>query len=94
MDSLPNVSQEHQTSNTNDRINAQIPRTSHPPVEKPSQEIQETLRQKAITEKRYLNLPTDVENYVTAQPETLQKYSFTNINGKQYQMMMKTPRRL
>ena len=42
----------------------------------------------------YLNLPTDKNNNVSAQPETLQVYSFTNGRGGYDQLIMKTPRKL
>ena len=41
-----------------------------------------------------LNLPTDKNNYVSAQPETLQVYSFNNGRGGYDQLIMKTPRKL
>ena len=42
----------------------------------------------------YLNLPTDKNDYVSAQPETLQVYSFNNGRGGYDQLIMKTPRKL
>ena len=42
----------------------------------------------------YLNLPTGKNDYVSAQPETLQVYSFNNRRGGYDQLIMKTPRKL
>ena len=41
----------------------------------------------------YLNLPTDKNDYVSAQSETLQLYSFNNGRGGYDQLIMKTPRK-
>ena len=42
----------------------------------------------------YLNIPTDKNDYVPAQPETLQVYSFNNGRGGYNQLIMKTPQKL
>ena len=42
----------------------------------------------------YLDLPTDNNDYVSAQPETLQVYSFNNGRGGYDQLIMKTPQKL
>ena len=42
----------------------------------------------------YLNLPTDNNEFISAQPETLQVYSFNNGRGGYDQLIMKTPRKL
>ena len=42
----------------------------------------------------YLNLPTGNNEYISAQPETLQVYSFNNGKGGYDQLIMKTPRKL
>ena len=42
----------------------------------------------------YLNLPTDKNDYASAQPETLQVYSFNNGRGGYDQLIMKSPRQL
>ena len=39
----------------------------------------------------YLDLPTDEDDYVSAQPETLHVYSFNNGRGGYDQLIMKTP---
>ena len=39
----------------------------------------------------YLDFPTDKSDYVSAQPETLQVYSFNNRRGGYDQLIMKTP---
>ena len=43
---------------------------------------------------RYLNVPTENYKYISAQPETLQIYSFNNGKEGYDQLIMKTPRRL
>ena len=40
---------------------------------------------------KYLNLPTDQIDFISAQPETLQVYSFNNGRGGYDQLIMKTP---
>ena len=42
----------------------------------------------------YLNLPTDDNEFISAQPATLQVYSFNNGRGGYDQLIMKTPRKL
>ena len=42
----------------------------------------------------YLNLPTDINEFVSARPETLQVYSFNNADGEYDQLIMKSPRKL
>ena len=42
----------------------------------------------------YLNLPTDINKFVSARPETLQVYSFNNGDGEYDQLIMKAPRKL
>ena len=42
----------------------------------------------------YLNLPTDDNEFISAQPETLQVHSFNNGRGGYDQLIMKTPRKL
>ena len=42
----------------------------------------------------YLNLPTNKNDYVSAQPETLQVYSFNKGRGGYDQLIMKTSRKL
>ena len=42
----------------------------------------------------YLNLPTDNKEFCSAQPETLQVFSFNNGKGGYDQLIMKTPRKL
>ena len=42
----------------------------------------------------YLYLPTDNEFYVSAQPETLQMYSFNNGKRRYNQLILKTPRKV
>ena len=42
----------------------------------------------------YLNLPTDNKEFCSAQPETLQVFSFNNGKGGYNQLIMKTPRKL
>ena len=42
----------------------------------------------------YLNLPTDIYEFVSARPETLQVYSFNNVDGEYGQLIMKAPRKL
>ena len=43
---------------------------------------------------KYLKLPIDNNKYISAQPETLQVYSFNNGTGGYDQLIMKMPRRL
>ena len=42
----------------------------------------------------YLNIPTDINEIVSARPETLQVYSFNNGDGEYDQLIMKAPRKL
>ena len=42
----------------------------------------------------YLNLPIDDNEFISAQPETLQVYSFNNGRGGYDQLIVKTPRKL
>ena len=42
----------------------------------------------------YLNVSPNKQYNVSARPETLQVYSFTNGNGSYHQLVMKTPRKL
>ena len=42
----------------------------------------------------FLNLPTDINEIVSARPETLQVYSFNNGDGEYDQLIMKAPRKL
>ena len=42
----------------------------------------------------YLNIPTDNNEFISAQPETLQVYSFNNGRGGYDQLIMKTPGKL
>ena len=42
----------------------------------------------------FLNLPTNVNKFISAHPETLQVYSFANGKDEYDQLIMKTPRKL
>ena len=42
----------------------------------------------------YLTLPTDDNEFLVSQPETLQVFSFNNGRGGYDQLIMKTPRKL
>ena len=42
----------------------------------------------------YLNIPTDINEIVSARPETLQVYFFNNGDGEYDQLIMKAPRKL
>ena len=42
----------------------------------------------------YLNIPTDINEIVSAQPETLQLYSFNNGDGEYDQLIKKAPHKL
>ena len=42
----------------------------------------------------YLNLPTDDNEFISAQPKTLQVYSFNNGRGGYDKLILKTPREL
>ena len=42
----------------------------------------------------YLNIPTEINEIVSARPETLQVYSFNNGDGEYDQLIMKAPRKL
>ena len=42
----------------------------------------------------YLNIPTDINEIVSARPETLQEYNFNNGDGEYDQLIMKAPRKL
>ena len=42
----------------------------------------------------YLNIPTDINEIVSARPETLQVFAFNNGDGEYDQLIMKAPRKL
>ena len=42
----------------------------------------------------YLNITPNEQYFVSAKPETLQKYTFSNGSGKNDQLAMKAPRKL